>query len=218
MSEMKNQQKEVEENILLIYKPTRVSSFGFINRFAKDNNIKKIGHAGTLDPFAEGLMIVGINEGTKKISEYVGLDKEYEVEILLGKSTTTEDPEGDVVEEKEVLLDDKLKQNIKDIFTGLKGTHILRVPQFSAKKIKGKPMYWYARKGEKLPEVKREMNILKSELMEIHQESTLVRIKYKVKVSSGTYIRSITTFIGEELGLPSHTDKLVRPKIGEYFL
>ncbi|MEZ6209421.1 MAG: tRNA pseudouridine(55) synthase TruB [Candidatus Paceibacterota bacterium] len=218
MSEMKNQQKEIVENILLIYKPTGVSSFGFINRFAKDNNIKKIGHAGTLDPFAEGLMIVGINEGTKKISEYVGLDKEYEVEMLIGKSTTTEDPEGDIVEEKKVLLDTKLEENIRKVFDSLEGTHILSVPQFSAKKIKGKPMYWYARKGEKLPEVKREMNILKSDLLEINQEDRLVRIKYKVKVSSGTYVRSITIFVGENLGFPAHTDKLIRTKIGEYFL
>jgi len=136
-----------DSEILLIDKPGGISSFDVIRKLRKKTGIRKMGHSGTLDPLASGLMIIGIGKGTKKLTDLIGLSKIYKVEILLGKKTDTGDLEGKTVEEKKVTKVDIEK--VEKILTDLKGEPELAVPYYSAIKVKGKRLYKMAREGKK---------------------------------------------------------------------
>lgn len=176
--------------------------------------VKKMGHAGTLDPLATGLMVIGVGrEGTKELNNFKGLDKSYEVTALLGKRTTTGDIEGDVVEEKSVVDIDSEK--VKKAVEGLMGENNLTVPLYSAIKKKGKPLYWYARKG--LPvETPVKLMVVKEALFEdLYKEKGEYFIKFSVKVSSGTYIRSLVEEVGRYLNIPVTVYALRRTMVGD---
>ena len=138
----------LNKKILFVDKPKGITSFDVIRQLRKKLGVKKIGHSGTLDPLASGLMIVGVGDGTKKLSEYIKLDKVYVVDILLGERRTTGDMEGDIIEETEVVNLDIVK--VKKIANDMIGIHKLPVPIYSAIKIKGEPLYKKARKGKQI--------------------------------------------------------------------
>lgn len=218
------------KDILLIDKPNGITSFDVIRRLRRRLGIKKMGHAGTLDPMATGLMIIGVGEGTKKLSEYLKLDKEYVAEILIGLRTTTGDITGEVVEKKEVgddAADIFSAEKISAAINAMIGVLSLRVSAYSAIKKDGVPFYKKAyaaeKSGESIPESElplREMKVYETELISIDSAVTddikTVVIKARFKVGSGTYIRSLGEELGRRLGYPATLKSLRRTKIGDF--
>ena len=211
------QKNYIEPDILLVHKPKGITSFDVIRKLRKILNIKKIGHAGTLDPLAHGLMIVGIGPGTKKMTQYLKLPKTYIAEVLLGKSTTTGDLEGEVVEEKVVHKADLKKRDIEDAVDSMIGSHSYQVPLYSAIKVEVKPLYWYARNNQEPPHIPtKEMNVSSIQLLDHYASGKEFIVKVRISVSSGSYIRTLGEELGKRLGYPATLKGLYRVTIGEY--
>jgi len=209
------------KDIILIDKPKGITSFDVIRtlkkRFKetrKRSSVPKYGHAGTLDPLATGLLIVGIGEGTKKLNQYLKLPKEYKVEVLVGIRTTTGDMEGDVVDEAQV--PNISKEDIQKVLQGLIGTVVLHVPAYSAIKVGGERLYKKARRGEKVTTPKKEMSIKTIKLITLTRENTYLQLVLQMEVGSGAYVRSIAEEIGRRLGYPATVKELRRTKIGDF--
>ena len=215
--------------ILLIDKPAGITSFDVIRCLRKiyseshsGEKAPKMGHAGTLDPLATGLMIIGVGAGTKKLQEYIKLDKEYMAEVLLGERRTTGDMEGEVTDEKAVveaveILRSKISTALKD----MKSILTLPVSAYSAIKKDGVPMYKRARasekKGEEVSEVPmRDMTVYEAELLDIKSRDGKAVATVRFYVASGTYIRSLGEELGRRLGYPATLKSLRRTKVGEF--
>ncbi|PJC55873.1 tRNA pseudouridine(55) synthase TruB [Candidatus Kaiserbacteria bacterium CG_4_9_14_0_2_um_filter_41_32] len=211
------------DEIILIDKPIGVTSFDVIRQLRRRIGIKKIGHAGTLDPLASGLMILGVGPGTKRLTEFIKLDKEYIAEVLIGESRTTGDMEGEVVQAvTEVYL---TPQTILEVVASMVGTLTLPVSAYSAIKRAGVPMYKRAREAARNGEVVtfvpvREMAVYKAELLDIKNtiinDSERVVVRIRFFVGSGTYIRSLGEELGRRLGYPATLQNLRRTKVGEF--
>lgn len=207
----------IEPDILLVHKPKGITSFDVIRKLRRVLGIKKIGHAGTLDPLAHGLMIVGTNSGTKKLQQYLKLPKTYVAQILCGTSTTTGDLGGEIVEEKSVIKADFKEKNIEEAITSMVGEHQLQAPLYSALKVEGKPLYWYARNNQEPPFIPtKEMNVKQVMLLDHYASGKHYVISIRIEVSSGTYIRTLGEELGKRLGYPATLKGLYRVKIDEY--
>ncbi len=202
------------EDILFIDKPKGMSSFDVIRVLRKKLKIKKIGHAGTLDPQATGLLIIGVGKGTKKLKEFAQLSKTYLMEVLIGQRTETGDFEGKVTEEKEVKKVDIKK--IKKILKEMEGEIELQVPLYSAVKFKGKPLYKYAREGIKITPPKRRTKIFYLKLLDWKKKGKFFVLKIEMKCQKGTYARSVAEEIGRRLNFPATLKELRRLKIGNF--
>lgn len=206
------EQEKQKTGFLIINKQSGPSSFGVISQLRKITGIKKIGHAGTLDPFADGVLLCAIGrEATKRIKEFVGLDKEYIAEIFLGAETDTYDRTGSVNYQSPIvnLQLSKIEAVIKK-FIGLQKQV---PPMYSAVKIQGKKMYELARKGIEVEQRGfSEIEIYDIEILDYKFPG----LKIKVKCSSGTYIRSLAYDIGKELGCGAHLKELKRTAVGEF--
>lgn len=209
--------------ILLIDKPYGITSFDVIRRLRKQTSIKKFGHAGTLDPAATGLMILGVQKGTKRLTEFIKLDKEYVAEIALGESRSTGDLEGEILEECAVT--DLAETTVQTAVAQIQGVHTLPVSAYSAIKKDGVPMYKRARAAAKAGDLvkdvpMRDMQVHEAELIDIYpkdvQGTERIVLKVRFAVGSGTYIRSLAEEIGRKLGYPATLASLRRTKIGEY--
>ena len=199
------------DGIILLNKDKDISSFKAINNLKYKLGLKKVGHAGTLDPLAEGLMIVLTDNATKLSDLLLKQDKEYVVECELGYETDTYDLEGIKTKIFEGEVDLSEEQIISEI-NGFLGDYDQVPPMYSAIKIDGKKLYDLARKGI---EVER-----KSKIVNIHYLKDIVvsgnKVRFTVFVSSGTYIRSIIRDLGRRLGTYATMTKLVRTKIGKF--
>ena len=202
------------EDILFIDKPKGMSSFDVIQVLRKKLKIKKMGHAGTLDPQATGLLIIGVGKGTKKLKEFAQLSKTYLMEVLIGQRTETGDFEGKVVEEKEVKKVDIKK--VKKILKEMEGEIELQVPLYSAVKFKGKPLYKYAREGIKITPPKRRTKIFYLKLLGWKKKGKFFVLKIEMKCQKGTYARSVAEEIGRRLNFPATLKELRRLKIGNF--
>jgi len=209
----------MEDNILLVDKPAGITSFDVIRRLRREMGVRKMGHAGTLDPLASGLMIVGVGEGTKKLSEYIKLPKEYVAEILVGERRSTGDMEGEVLAEKEV--DGLEEDTILETLTSMLGTRTLPVSAYSAIKKDGVPFYKRARKAEREGKEVEDLPVRDMEVMEVEylghkcQDGRCV-VKVRFRVGSGTYIRSLAEEFGKRLDYPATLKNLRRTKVGEF--
>ena len=211
------QQHYIEDDVLLVHKPIGISSFDVIRKLRPIFNTKKIGHAGTLDPLARGLMIVGINAGTKKMNTYLKLPKTYIAEVLIGKSTTTGDREGEVLKEVYIGKSDLKDKDVEDAVMGMVGTHTLQVPLYSAIKVQGTPLYTYARQGITPPYIpEKDMHIMSIQLLDTYHAKHVQVVKVRVEVTSGSYIRTLGEELGRRLGYPATLKSLHRTKIAEY--
>lgn len=204
------------DDILLINKPKGITSFDVIRILRKKMGIRKMGHAGTLDPLATGLMIIGVESGTKKLHEYIKLDKTYIADILFGRKTDTGDMEGQILEETEIHFIEE--DYIKQLMSAFNGEFELLPPIYSAIKKDGKPLYKYARSGEEVEILPRKMKVYKSEFLGSDKvpEGFIIRVSFDV--ASGVYIRSLVQKIGELLGVPATLYDLKRTKIGDFTL
>jgi len=212
------------DKLLLINKPVNWTSFDVVAKIrgkiseqkksVQDFSKTKVGHSGTLDPFASGLLIILIGKYTKEQASYMNLEKEYVADLVLGKTSTTGDPEGEIKEtpkDKYKKPDQKAVENALLLF---KGGIIQTPPIFSAIKVNGKRAYQLARKGESVELKKRKIKITQIKLLSYN----FPRLKIKIKCSSGTYVRSLAQDIGGSLKTGAYLVELKRTKIGKYSL
>ena len=195
---------------LNIYKPQGKTSHDVVAVLRRITKIKQIGHTGTLDPFAEGVLPICIGKATRLI-EYLEDDKAYIGTVQLGKSTTTYDTEGEGVNssDKKVTLED-----IETVLPKFRGEIQQLPPIYSAIKVNGKKLYEYARKGEEVKIEPRRVNIYNLEVVNFNEEKQTLDLH--IECSKGTYIRSIAHDLGEALGCWGHLIKLVRIKAGKF--
>lgn len=200
----------VDGEIILIDKPFRKTSFDVIYKIRKAINVKKVGHAGTLDPMATGLLIVCTGKSTKEISSLMGLNKTYTGIISLGKTTPSYDLETDFDSEKDfAYATEEMILNVRDTFLG---KSIQLPPMYSAIKKNGKALYRLARKGIEVERNPREIFISKFDIKKID----LPDIHFEITCSSGTYIRVIAHDFGQKIGCGAYLKNLRRTQIGEF--
>jgi len=198
------------KDLLLIDKPKGITSFDCIRILRKKLGIKKMGHAGTLDPLATGLMIIGLNEGTKKLNDYLKLPKTYLATIRLGIKTDTGDLEGKVVVQEEVK--ELLLEEIKEAGASLIGENELEVPKYSAIKKNGKALYKYAREGQEVEVPIKKMVVNEAKVISYNHPD----IEIEFDVESGVYIRSLAEELGRRLNAPATLVDLRRTRVGEF--
>ncbi len=223
-----------QDEILLVDKPASMSSFavvarvrrklseeaGFVEIRGKDGAVRqkrkkvKVGHTGTLDPFATGLLILLVGKGTKLAGEFLKLDKEYIATIRLGATSTTGDVEGEIdtyIAENRLFVPPLMSQ-VEDVVAGVVGGIEQRVPVYSAVKINGQRAYKLAREGKQVEMPIRKVKIY--EIQTLRYEWPFLEIR--CKVSSGTYIRALGEDIGRALGVGGYLTALRRTQVGKY--
>jgi tRNA pseudouridine55 synthase len=200
------------DRVLLINKPLQWTSFDVVNKLRYRLKMKKIGHAGTLDPLATGLLIICTGKMTKRIEEFMGLEKEYTGKIVIGQTTPSHDLETEVSDHVDV---DHITLNaICNVARELTGKIQQIPPAHSAIKIGGKRAYAMARKG-KDPELKpREVEVSVFEIVSYEKPV----VEFRIVCSKGTYIRSLVRDLGEKLGVGAYLSQLCRTRIGSYKL
>lgn len=225
------------DEILLIDKPAGITSFGVVARVrrklteaaqqewdAKYGELTeeerrhvparpkkvKVGHAGTLDPFATGLLIVLVGKATKRAQEFLKLDKEYEATIVLGKKSSTGDPEGEITEVAGAEV--PTREAVEECAREMVGEMMQRVPEYSAVKINGQRAYKLARAGKQVEMPVRKVNLYSMEVLGYD----FPEVKIRTKVSSGTYIRALGEEMGERLGTGAYVKELRRTQVGEW--
>ncbi|GAB4244178.1 MAG: tRNA pseudouridine(55) synthase TruB [Ekhidna sp.] len=201
-----------EGKLLLINKPLAWTSFDVVKKLRYTLKVKKIGHAGTLDPLATGLLIIGTGRFTKKLNDLQGLDKEYEGIIEIGKTTPSYDLETEF--DSESAWDHLKAEDFERVKDELSGDILQVPPAHSAVKVDGERAYKKARKQK---EVKLEPRSVAIKAFEI-DTSNLPEIAFRVECTKGTYIRSLAHDFGQKLGVGGYLKKLVRTKVGEYQL
>lgn len=202
------------DGILLIDKPAGWTSFDVVAKVRSvlsktAGHRVKVGHSGTLDPFATGLLVLLIGKATKQADEFLKLDKTYEATLVLGKTSTTGDPEGEItsVNDRE-----PTKKAIELVLNKFLGQIAQIPPAFSAIKINGQRAYKLARKGQEVKLESRKVTIYELKL----EEYKYPELKLNCSVSSGTYIRSLAVDVGEALGVGAYLSALRRTAIGDF--
>lgn len=204
----------MKDGTILIDKPSGMSSFGVVARVRRvlsqqQNRKVKVGHTGTLDPFATGLMILVVGKECKNAGSYSKADKVYEATVKLGKTSTTGDPEGEITDVSDQVpsLDD-----INSAFVKFTGVITQTPPIYSAIKINGQRAYDMARKGQSVDMPTRQVTVYSLELLDYNYPE----LKIRAKVSSGTYIRTLAEDIGVELGVGAYCTQLRRISIADW--
>ena len=198
------------DGLLLINKKENMTSRDVVNIASKKLNTKKIGHTGTLDPLATGVLVLAINKGLKIVEDITALDKEYIAEVTLGIKTDTLDITGNILEEKQekVITEEELNK----VLTSFIGEYEMQVPIYSAVKVNGKKLYEYAREGKEVKLPVKNVFVHNIELLELNNN----KFKFKCKVSKGTYIRSLINDICEKLNVIGTMSLLTRTKQGNF--
>ncbi len=204
------------DGLLLINKPIGMSSFDCIRRLRRTTGVRKIGHAGTLDPAASGLMLMLFGTACKQAERFVKLDKTYIAEVTLGATSTTGDREGEITLKAQ---SSKLKAapamgDVRKAMSAFEG-EITQIPSmYSAIKINGQEAYKRARRGETVEMPSRQVTIYDLKVIEY----VYPKLNIEVSCSSGTYIRSLAADLGEALGTGAYLSNLVRSRAGDYSL
>ena len=210
-------QSSGQSGILLVDKPAGLTSHDVVARTRKRAATRKVGHAGTLDPMATGLLVLGINSSTRLLTYLVGLDKEYLATIRLGASTNTDDAEGEILRAapagRVATVDSAAIRAGLDSLRGV----ISQVPSsVSAIKVDGKRAYTLARAGETVELAARTVTISALELLDSRSTDGFIDLDVRVECSSGTYIRAIARDLGASLGIGGHLTALRRTRIGPF--
>jgi len=196
--------------IIALNKPATWTSFDVVKKIRKLSGIKKVGHAGTLDPFATGVLIVCLGRATKRIKEFVNTTKEYIASIELGIETDTMDPTGAVTHRQPIpdLSEEKILNSIKQFIGVIKQ----EIPAYSAAKYRGQRLYRMARRGEDIPTLKKVVRIHEIELLSWNKNT----IQIRVECGPGTYIRTLGNDMAKSLGCVGYLKSLVRTSVGQY--
>ena len=206
------------DGFLIIDKPLGYTSRDVVNHVSKVLKTKKVGHTGTLDPNASGVLIIVVGKALKLIELMNDDDKEYMAEVILGIETDTLDTDSNatILRSENVNLDDVV---IRDTVASFKGTYMQEVPKYSAVKVNGRKLYEYARNNIPVELPKREVDIKAIDIIgDIKRENGRIVFKIKTTVSKGTYIRSLVRDIGVKLNVPAVMNTLVRTRIGKLSL
>lgn len=198
--------------ILLINKPIHWTSFDVVNKLRYKLKIKKIGHAGTLDPLATGLLIICVGKMTKRIEEFMGQEKEYTGKFILGQTTVSHDLETPVVEHKDIrhITSAAVKETAKQFV----GDISQLPPQHSAIRIKGKRAYEFAREGREIELAARQVTVSTFDITDV----SLPEVSFRIICSKGTYIRSLARDFGNALQVGAYLTDLCRTRIGPFKL
>ena len=195
----------------LVKKEQGYSSNNVVQEIKKKINVKKIGHLGTLDPLATGLLVLAVNRATKFSNYFLESDKSYDVEVMLGSSTDTDDSTGNIIFKSDNIPNKTLVERELFLF---KGESLQTPPFYSALKHKGKPLYKYARQGEYISKPPRKIFV--KEISNFNFQKNIC--SFRIDCTKGTYIRSIARDLGERLGCGAHMKKLVRVSQGIFSL
>lgn len=206
------ERQEDTGRLLLINKPLGWTSFDVVNKLRYKLKIKKIGHAGTLDPLATGLLIICTGKMTKRIEEYMGLEKEYTGKFVLGKTTPSHDLETEIATEKDI--SSLTPELVRATTQSLTGNIRQLPPAHSAIRIGGKRAYQFARKGQEVELKHRDVEVSEFEITGVH----FPEASFRIVCSKGTYIRSIARDFGEALGVGAYLTDLCRTRIGNFKL
>ncbi len=199
----------MSSGLLLVNKPENLTSFSLVRALRRRLGVKKIGHAGTLDPFAKGLMVMLIGRDYTKLSNrFLTLDKEYVAIVKLGEATDSFDRDGQITETSDLIPS---SEEVEAVIAQFQGELMQVPPMFSAKKVGGKKLYDLARAGK----------TIEREPVKVRMETTLIEYTYptltiRVNCSKGTYIRSVAHEMGEKLGSFGHLIELTRTKVGTF--
>ena len=203
------------DGILIVNKPKEYTSHDIVAKVKKIAH-EKVGHTGTLDPMATGVLPLLLGQGTKLSKYLIDHDKVYEATIQLGAKTDTADGEGKVIEKKQVNLQNLEVENVQKVLKSMQGKQVQTPPIYSAIKVNGKKLYEYARENKEVEIPKREIEIYDIQLLEIKkQEAT---ISFRVHCSKGTYIRTLCENIAEKLETVGHMKELTRLQVGNFKL
>lgn len=207
---------ELPTGVLCIDKPPGITSYDVIRRIkrARGDASLKVGHAGTLDPLASGLMILAEGPATKLLSQFLKLPKVYEAEICIGESTTTGDRGGDVTARVRVVGCGE--EDVRKTLVGMVGILELPVPAFSAIKRGGEALYKKARRGEVVETPVKPMEVRGAECVKMEEHDGCMFLHVRFDVGSGTYIRSLAEELGRRLGYPARLENLRRTQVGEW--
>ena len=195
----------------LVKKEQGYSSNNVVQEIKKKINVKKIGHLGTLDPLATGLLVLAVNRATKFSNYFLESDKSYDVEVMLGSSTDTDDSTGNIIFKSDNIPNKTLVERELFLF---KGESLQTPPFYSALKHKGKPLYKYARQGKYISKPSRKIFV--KEISNFNFQKNIC--SFRIDCTKGTYIRSIARDLGERLGCGAHMKKLVRVSQGIFSL
>ncbi len=200
--------------ILLIDKPKGITSRDVVNFAIKKLGVRKIGHTGTLDPIATGVMVLCVGSATKLVDLLTSHDKEYLAEVTLGIKTDTLDITGTILEESKVSV---TREQIENVINSFVGTYNQEVPAYSAVKVNGRKLYEYARNHESVVLPSKDVTIKQIELID-YQKSDKIRFSFKCLVSKGTFIRSLIRDICAKLNVIGTMSKLERTKQGHFYI
>ena len=200
------------DGIIVVNKPKGLTSRDVVNKICKIFNTKKVGHTGTLDPLATGVLIICIGKATKLVEILTSHEKEYIASVKLGLLTDTLDTDGNIIKKEDISLD---KEKLISVVNSFKKEYMQEVPIYSAVKINGKKLYEYARENKVVELPSRLVNIKNIELLDYEKNSSY---KFKALVSKGTYIRSLINDINNELNIIGVMSELIRTKQGKYKL
>lgn len=203
------------DKVILVNKEKGLTSRDVVNIISRKLNTKKVGHFGTLDPLATGLLVIGTGTLTKIGNLFANETKEYEVEVLLGTSTDTYDITGKVLEKKDINI---IEEELKKALYSFKGKYNQEVPIYSAVKVNGKKLYEYARNGEEVILPKKEVEIIDITFGKLYEENNNKYFSFKVLVSKGTYIRSLINDLSKKMNIPMCMSNLNRTKCGAFLL
>ncbi len=198
------------QGILLLDKPVGISSNGALQRVKRLYQAAKAGHTGSLDPLASGLLPICLGEATKFSSYLLNADKSYVTECKLGEVTTTGDAEGEVIKQRPVPAISEAQA--KEVLESFLGDLEQLPPMFSAIKHQGQPLYKLAREGKEVERKPRQITIHELELLDMHGD----RLRFRVRCSKGTYVRTLAEDIGEALGCGAHVTELRRVEVGDF--
>lgn len=197
------------DGVIVVNKPKGITSRDVVNKVCKIFNTKKVGHTGTLDPIATGVLVICVGRATKLVEVITCNDKEYVAEVKLGVLTDTLDTDGNIIKEESVSI---TKEELIEVLNSFKKEYDQRVPIYSAVKINGKKLYEYAREGIDITLPSRKVAIKEIKLLEFNEDS----YKFEVLVSKGTYIRSLIKDINDKLGVIGSMSNLTRTKQGKF--
>ena len=216
------------EGILIVDKEAGMTSADVVSRIRRLAGIRRVGHTGTLDPFATGVLPVCLGRATAAATFMLNWAKRYRCEIRLGYATSTMDPEGQVTKRparpslwRRFLdqADERARQDLEEAVASLTAVDFQQAPRYSAVKVKGKPLYLYARQGQEVERPVRPVTVYEAGLQGVRaDESGYPLVTVEFLVSSGTYIRSLADELGEKLGCQGHAASLARLAAGHFDL
>lgn len=205
----------VKSGILAVYKPKNMTSRQVVDFVGNVFHTKKVGHTGTLDPLAQGVLVLGINQGTKIIELLMSSEKEYIADVVIGQDSDTLDVTGSILSYE---LDHLYSRSeVLAVLDSFLGTYDQDVPLYSAVHVDGKRLYEYARKGQSVDLPSRKVTVHEIELLsDVQRKDGQVTFQFRVVVSKGTYIRSLIRDIGRKLGCPCIMKDLLRVRQGSF--